>query len=637
MSLIHQLLTQHWGHTRFRPLQEEIIRSVLEGHDTLALLPTGGGKSICFQVPALAQPGLCLVVSPLIALMRDQEEQLRKKGIRAVALVSGMSKGEIERSVENCIHGDFKFLYVSPERLASSRFREALSQMKLNMIAVDEAHCISQWGYDFRPPYLRVAEIREQFPETPILALTASATPEVQKDICSKLNMRSPRVFAKSFARPNLAYIVRYTDNKSAHLLKVLHSIPGTSIVYVRNRRRTQELAQELQRHGIRAGFYHAGLDHTARQEKQSAWMEGKLRVIVATNAFGMGIDKPDVRSVIHMDLPDNPESYYQEAGRAGRDEKSCYGIILYNNDDVFDLERKVQQAFPDRALIRRVYSALSNYLQVPIGMGQGQSFPFEVTAFCHRYGLEPIPTLHALQILELAEYFSLQDAIYLPARIRIIVNPMNLYRFQVEQPVYDQLLKVILRSYSGLFDDYVRFSEKELAKRAETDPETLRKQLLYLRQIELIDYHPATDEPSVTFLEPRVVETELRIPKTILEERKERALQRMQAMLRFLDEKHQCRSVVLLSYFGEKDLKRCGICDVCRERNKLEMNDLEVEEIMSRIRMALRPHPLSIAELAEKASSIPTEKLQAVLRWMLDTNELGSDAIGRIMLLDQE
>ena len=637
MSLIHQLLTQYWGHTRFRPLQEEIIRSVLDGKDTLALLPTGGGKSICFQIPALAQPGLCLVISPLIALMRDQEEQLKRKGIRAVALISGMSKAETELSTENCIHGDFKFLYVSPERLASPRFREALSQMKLNMIAIDEAHCISQWGYDFRPPYLRIAEVRAQFPGIPVLALTASATPQVQKDICERLEMSHPRVFAKSFARPNLAYIVRHTDDKIGHLLKVLQSVPGTSIVYVRNRRRTQELAQELQRQGIRAGYYHAGLDHTARQERQMAWMEGKLRVIVATNAFGMGIDKPDVRSVIHMDLPDNPESYYQEAGRAGRDEKLCYGVILYNQDDLFDLERRVQQAFPDRPLIRRVYTALSNYLQVPIGFGQGQSFSFEVTAFSQRYNLEPIPALHALKLLELAGYISIQDAIYLPARIRILVNSMSLYRFQVEQPVYDPLIKVLLRSYSGLFDDYVRFSEKDLARRVETDIENLRKQLLYLRQIELIDYHPATDEPSLVFLENRVQETELRIPSGILEERKDRAVTRMQAMLRFLNDRHQCRSVLLLSYFGEKDLKRCGICDVCRERNRLEMNDLEVEEIINRIRTIVGQQPLSIREILDQSPGIPTDKLQAVLRWMLDTGELNTDAIGRIILLASE
>jgi ATP-dependent DNA helicase RecQ len=337
------------------------------------------------------------------------------------------------------------------------------------------------------------------------------------------------------------------------------------------------------------------------------------------------------------MDLPDNPESYYQEAGRAGRDEKLCYGVILYNEDDVFDLERKVQQAYPDRTFIRRVYAALSNYLQVPIGLGQGQSFTFEVSAFCQRYTFEPIPTLHALQVLELAEYIGIQDAIYLPARIRILVNPMNLYRFQVEQPSYDTLIKVLLRSYSGLFDDYVLFSEKELAKRTETNSETLRKQLIYLRQIELIDYHPATDEPSLTFLEPRVPEAEVRIPSAILEDRKTRAIERMKAMLRFLNDRHQCRSVLLLSYFGEKDLKRCGICDVCRERNKLEMNDLEVEEIMIRIGSILSEHPLHIQEIAEKTKNIPSDKLQAVLRWMIDTGELKTDAIGRFMFLQKE
>ncbi|MBL7923509.1 MAG: RecQ family ATP-dependent DNA helicase [Bacteroidia bacterium] len=633
MSLIHQILTQYWGYNHFRPLQEDIIRSVMSGRDTLALLPTGGGKSVCFQVPALAQEGLCLVISPLIALMRDQEEELKSKGIRAVAITSGMKRSEVEIALNNCIYGDYKFLYVSPERLASALFRESLLQMKLNLIAVDEAHCISQWGYDFRPPYLQIAEIRQSFPSVPVLALTASATPEVQQDICEKLHFRDGAVYTKSFARPNLSYIVRKTENKTAHMLKVLQSIPGTSIVYVRNRRKTKEIADELRRNRISADYYHAGLDQQTRYERQERWMQSKTRVIVATNAFGMGINKPDVRSVIHMDLPDDLESYYQEAGRGGRDEKASYAVVLYDEADLMELDGRKTKAFPSRDEIRGVYNALCNYLQIPLDTGFQVTYDFELTGFCAHYSFNTLSTLNCLRLLEMAGYISMNDAIYLPGRLRILVSSMDLYTFQVEHPKFDPLIKGILRSYAGLFDDYVRFSEAELARRVNTSVETLQAELLYLTKLEILDFIPASEKPSITFTHERVRESDLMIPKAMLEERKTRFVLRAEAFRHFLTNPHECRSVMLLAYFGESQLVRCGTCDFCRERNKLEINDLEFEELAQEIRVALSTAPLAPEQLAESLPGIPHDRLQAILKWLLDTGELGTDAIGHLYL----
>lgn len=637
MSLIHQILTQYWGYSKFRPLQEDIIRSVMEGNDTLALLPTGGGKSMCFQVPAMAAEGLCLVISPLIALMKDQEEQLREKGIRAVAIVSGMKKSEVALALDNCIHGNFKFLYVSPERLASPLFIELLREMKLNMIAIDEAHCISQWGYDFRPPYLQIAAIREYFPNVPVLALTASATPEVRDDIMARLNFKKKIVFSKSFARPNISYIVRPTEDKFGHLLKVLSSIPGTSIVYVRNRRKTQEIANALLQHKISADFYHAGLDHQTRFERQERWMKNRTRVIVSTNAFGMGINKPEVRTVIHMDLPDDLESYYQEAGRAGRDEKNAYAVVLYDNADLSDLENRHLNNFPEREAIRRVYQALCNFLHIPLDTGSGISYPFELIPFCKQYNLEPVQSMNCLKVLELAGYLNYSDGIYLPSRIRIQLRHMELYRFQVEHPSFDPLIKGILRSYAGLFDDYVRFSESELAKRINTTSEVVIKLLTSLSEMQVIDYLPSTDIPSLTLLQNRVTEKDLMISKQILEERKQRFKLRTEAFLNFLTNEHQCRSILLLSYFGEQNLSRCGTCDYCRERNKVHINDIEMESLLKRLRKLLAIQPLPPDNIPPHFPGIPKETLEAAIRWLLDAGELTTDLTGRIAAPESE
>ncbi len=631
MSLIHQVLAQYWGYNQFRPLQEDIVRSIMENHDTLALLPTGGGKSICFQVPAMANEGLCIVISPLIALMKDQEENLKKKGIRAVAIVSGMKPSEVDIALDNCLYGDYKFLYVYPERLENEFFLERLKHMKLNLIAVDEAHCISQWGYDFRPPYRNIANIREWFPNVPIIALTASATPEVKEDICIQLKLKSPNIFTKSFARSNLSYIVRHEDKKMESVLKILKAVPGCGIIYVRNRRKTQDIANQLIKNGIRADYYHAGLSQQTRSEKQSQWMNGNSRIIVSTNAFGMGIDKPDVRSVIHLDLPDDLESYYQEAGRGGRDEKNSYAVVIYNQSDILDLERRMKVNFPSVEEIRNVYQALGNYLQIPIHGGLGLTLEFDLISFCDQYKFDPVKTYNCLKVLELEDHLTLSESIYLPSRIYIPIKNIELYEFQVLHTNYDHLIKTILRSYAGLFDNYVRFSETELAKRAGMELNALKSELTSLNKLEVISYLPATEMPQLTFNEARVDSKLLRISNENLADRKQRFTIRANAFKQFITDKYHCRSMMLLAYFGEGNLHRCGTCDYCRERNKLELNDLEMEELRNEIHTILKLGPELPVTLAQKIKGFKNDKVIAVLRWLIDNGEVGKDALGRI------
>jgi len=620
---LQQILTRYWGFASFRPMQEDIIRSVLDGNDTLALLPTGGGKSVCFQVPALAREGICIVVSPLIALMKDQVESLRKKGIKALAVMSGMSRREIDIALDNCIHGNFKFLYLSPERLTSELVRTRIGLMAVNLFAVDEAHCISQWGYDFRPSYLKVADIRALHPDVPVMALTATATADVKQDICDKLLFRKGKVFQQSFERKNLSYVVLYDEDRIRKATDILGRIQGSAIVYVRNRRKTREIADHLNRDGIAADFYHAGLDTRERHRRQTAWLQGATRVMVCTNAFGMGIDKPDVRTVIHMDMPDAPEAYFQEAGRAGRDGRPAYAALFYGEGDPRAFEQRFQVAFPPVDTIRRVYHALGNHFQVPVGSGEGIAFNFSLADFCRQYNLHPVLAFNALKMLEQDGYVALSDSITLPSRLLILVSHLDLYRFQVENPGFDPFIKTLLRMYEGLFDDYVRIDEQLVAKRAETDHDRVVRQLLHLRQAGIIDYRPATDEPQLVFTTPRLPSGNLELSGKALAERKERYRRRAAFMLRYASSLHQCRSRMLLSYFGEKSAARCGTCDYCKERNRLDLNELEFEAFTAKVRTLTSERAVSLRSLVHAVDPSHADKALLAIQWMIDNHQL--------------
>jgi ATP-dependent DNA helicase RecQ len=614
---------QYWAYSKFRPLQEEIILSVLGGKDTLALMPTGGGKSLCFQVPAMAMEGVCLVVSPLIALMKDQVEGLRKKGIPALAVVSGMSPNEIDIAFDNCIHGKVKFLYLSPERLSSPLFLERLEKMNICLLAIDESHCISQWGYDFRPSYLKIAEIRQHLNNVPVLALTASATPDIQIDIRKKLEFNTENVFRKSFERKNLSYVVLREDDKLQRMLKVINNVPGTGVIYVRTRKRTKDIAAFLSRHKISAGFYHGGLNSTERSKVQDQWMSGAIRVVVATNAFGMGIDKGNVRFVIHLDLPESLEAYYQEAGRAGRDEQKAYAVLLYNESDKAEMEQRAKTSFPELKKIRQTYQALANYFNLAIGSGQGAGFDFQLTEFCSGYNLPIHETFNALKVLELQGYIELTGAIELQSRIHFIAHRDQLYEFQVKNSVLDQFIKIILRSYEGLFDDYVFIQESQIAKRAEIDIKDVIKHLNHLHELGILNYIPAKDTPLITFLEPRHDSKNLRIDSKNLKERKERFIQRAKAVLDYAAEKSKCRSQMLLAYFGEETWHRCGVCDYCLGRNKTGVSDLEFEQVSNQVETLLQNNTYSLHDLVHHLDHSKEAVNLKVLEWLLDNDKI--------------
>lgn len=622
-SNIHQLLTRYWGHATFRPLQEDIIRSVLDGKDTLALLPTGGGKSICFQVPGLALEGMCLVISPLIALMKDQVERLQSKELPAHAIISGMSRKEIDAVLEKCAYGKVKFLYVSPERLSSDLFLARLERMKISLIAVDEAHCISQWGYDFRPSYLQIAAIREHLPGVPVLALTATATPEVEKDIQDKLKFNAYCALKKSFERKNLSYVVLHTDDKPARMLKVIKGVGGSGIVYVRNRKRTRELCEYLTRNGISASFYHAGLTMDEREMVQHEWMKGKKQVMVSTNAFGMGIDKSDVRFVLHMDLPESPEAYFQEAGRAGRDEQKAYAVLLYSDSDRAELERRAAIEFPSLPEIKQVYAAIGNYLQLPVGSGKGASFDFDVNAIGQQYDLKSAMILSSVKTLELQGLLAYSDTPGFHSRIHFLVKPDQLYEFQVKNPALDRFVRILLRSYEGLFSDYVQLREKEVAARCSIPVVEAVAHLRKLHQLQVIDYRPATDEPQLTFTEERLDAKDLYIDREHLSERKRRFMERAEAMLRYATDTETCRSLSLLHYFGETAPTRCGVCDSCLERNKSEMSDLEFGQAESKIVGLIGNGTSNIRELIPLLQPISEAKALNVIGWLLEHGKI--------------
>lgn len=604
-------------------MQEEIINSVLEGKDTLALLPTGGGKSICFQVPAIAMDGLCIVITPLIALMKDQVENLKKRGLAAAAIYSGMSRNEIEVVVSNAKTGSIKFLYLSPERLETDIIRMNIESMNVSLLAVDEAHCISQWGYDFRPSYLKIAEIRNWLPKTPIIALTATATPNVVEDIQNQLFFKSSNVLQQSFERKNLIYIVQKEEDKLKRILKVIHHVQGSGIIYMRSRKKTQEIANFLQKNNIRADFYHAGLHMRERSKKQDAWMKNHSRIMVATNAFGMGIDKADVRFVIHMDVPNSLEAYFQEAGRAGRDGRRAYGVLMFDDADTIDAKRNLKLQYPEIKEIRKTYHALGSYLFLAIGSGKDTAFEFDLNAFCSNYNLKHRETLSAIKLLEKEGYLLLQDVIDNDSKVYISASKEDLYKFQVENARFDKFIKTLLRSYSGLLTNYAKISESELAKRLGTDKNTIIKTLQTLQDFELIKYQKKKNKPQIIFLTERLDGKDIYFSPEHYRDRINSAESRLNATLHYLQNTSLCRSRQLLKYFGEAESQRCGKCDVCIEQNKLEISNLEFDKLQSTIEELLKKRPCSIKEIADILEFTNEDKIIKVIQWLMDHGQL--------------
>ena len=623
MQTIHQILKIYWGYDTFRPLQEEIITSVLQGKDTLALLPTGGGKSICFQVPALAKDGLCLVISPLIALMRDQVESLKKRNIAALSIYSGMTFFEVKRTLENAVNGNYKFLYVSPERLETNLFLEYLPGMNINLIAVDEAHCVSQWGYDFRPPYLRIAALKEHLPDTPILALTASGTKNVQDDICDKLVFKKDhKRFQNSFARPNLSYSAFNPTSKQNKLIEILKNVNGSGIVYCKSRKRTKEIAELLKMNNIIADFYHAGLHNDARTAKQDSWIKNDTRIIACTNAFGMGIDKNNVRTVIHYDVPDALENYYQEAGRAGRDNKRAYAVLLYNENELTDLEKQCDIRFPAFEEIKKVYKALINYLQLPSGTGEGMYFDFDINDFVKKFSLNIYTITYSLKILEQEEIILYNEQIFLPATIVFTCDKNQLNEFEKTYPDLEHIIKGLLRSYEGIFDNPSAIYENQLAGFVKKEVSALKACLHKLMQFGIIEYHPQKDKPQIQFLQNRINVEDFTINQNHLSKRKIAFEKRLHAMLGYTKTK-SCRSKLLGNYFNDLTIKACGICDNCINDKEEIISNIEFKNIVFTIEKQIET-PVHFTELLRSLSGIKKEKVWKVIYYLQAENKIG-------------
>ncbi len=620
MISYQEILKQYWGYDDFRGIQREIIESIGSGHDTLGLMPTGGGKSITFQVPALCQDGTCIVITPLIALMKDQVDHLRRRGIRAAAIYSGLTREEIVITLENCIFGDIRILYVSPERLASDLFQTKLRHMRVSFITVDEAHCISQWGYDFRPSYLQIAQIRKLVPNAPVLALTATATPAVVQDIQQKLSQKDTNfnVFRMSFERKNLAYVVRHAPDKREQLIHILESVKGSAIVYARSRRRTKEYAELLTEAGISATFYHAGLDSAVKDERQRGWQQDKVRVMVATNAFGMGIDKPDVRLVIHIDCPDSIEAYFQEAGRAGRDGRKAYAVLLYNDADQRKLEKRIADTFPEKDYIRKVYEHLAYFYQVGVGSGYNHIFEFNIDQFCHTFRHFPIQADAALKILDRAGYIEYTEEQDNQARVMFTIGRDDLYRLENTSPNEEKVITAMLRNYGGLFTDYNFIDESFIAQQTQLEPQQVYMTLKGLSQRHILHFIPQKKTPYIRYTQRREDMEHVQIPPSVYEERKAQFEERIHAMINYAKDEAVCRSRQLLRYFGEESDHDCHQCDVClSHRSEGLVSEPRMNEAMERILALLddgQPHPLT--ELRDL--QLPVDELDAALTYLL-------------------
>jgi ATP-dependent DNA helicase RecQ len=595
------ILKKYWDYDTFRPGQREIIQSVLDGKDTLALLPTGGGKSICFQIPALCKDGICLVISPLIALMRDQVNNLLQRGIPAAAIYSGMSYRTIDRILDNAVFGNYKFLYMSPERLTTEIAQVRIKRMNINLLAIDEAHCVSQWGYDFRPSYLEIANIRAALKNIPILGLTATATTEVIEDIQKKLEFRrNSQVFKQDFSRPNLSYVVRHAEHKETKMLEIVQKVPGSGIIYTRNRRRTKEIADFLTKNGILADYYHAGLTPDERSIKQDAWVNNKIRIMAATNAFGMGIDKPDVRTVVHIDLPNSPEAYFQEAGRGGRDGKKSYAVLLYDKNDAIGLERQLENDFPEMKEIRRVYAAVGNYLQMPVGSGLGESFDFELVTFCEKYGFDVLKAYSCFKILEQDGWLSLSESVYELSTLKILLERQQLYDYQLRTGgTVDKILKSLLRIHQGITTNYCSINEYKLAGFIKMPVEAIEKALLHLHKDGIVDYRRKKDKPQLTFVRERADQNWLTIDWSRYMFRKKRETHRVKKAIEYA-EMEICRSRQLLEYFGQEKTTNCGVCDVCLNKQKVVLSASELEILKHKILKLIAHTPLSIREIVD-------------------------------------
>ena len=621
MSEFKQILTKYWGYAAFRPIQEEIIQSVSEGKDTLGLMPTGGGKSVTYQVYSLSKPGICLVITPLIALMKDQVENLNQRGIKALAIYSGMNNQEIKIAMDHAAWGNYKFLYLSPERTATERFRERIGQFDVNLIAVDEAHCISQWGYDFRPSYLRIAELRELLPNVPVLAVTATATPRVVDDIQDQLKFSKKNVIRTSYYRSNLIYLVRNEEDKVNYLVKAVQKAKGTGIVYVKSRKLAREISELLRKNQILSDYYHAGLNSKVRSARQEAWMNGKCRVIVSTNAFGMGIDKSDVRFVIHLEAPDSVEAYFQEAGRGGRDGKTAWSVLLYNNSDKIRLQKNVDKSFPEPEVIKRIYEAICNFYQLAVGFGKDQSFEFSMASFASSFSFQITAVYNSLKILQREGYLELTDELDHPSKVYFQVDRDDLYKFQVANAEFDGFIKLLLRSYTGLFTNYVAVDEQLLAQRASISSELVYQFLSKLRVQKVIDYIPQKKTPFIIFTKERIDVDRLKITKENYTDRKRDYMQRIDAMIHYASSGHKCRSQLLLQYFGETESVRCGKCDVCMERNELNVSKYEFDTISEQIKKLLL-EPRFYEELLAHIEG-KRENAVKVVRWLLENEKI--------------